>query len=413
MLNENHLLIFFIIFLVIMIVSLIINRFFKNKIPVTSLKGFDSLNELSEHFKIAFNIIIKNKWLILFPVIIAVINFLQRVPVSLWMNYKYSHYNETFDINKIKINFSIYKFLNTLMLTPYHLNYAYSSILNGSFVFLILFFILLVFQQIYYKKLLEYVDGNNIDNFKFIKKIFKFASIFFLTGMLLFTITVILKFKILSIILAMASIILIIIPLLLLFSLLQGIIYCYIRNIFFKKESNLKILFNECLTVIKELFLLNLIIPLLIYISTFILLTISMADVVGKQDLFGTYSSLLTNTSNILKNLNSPILIFTVMAPIILVIKKENFINTFKDNFLFVYNFFLKYIFFIVSGLLIIFIPDILSILYSPFNKGFFNIFIFLDLGITFITIFLSALFYISLFNFYISTKNIKLPVKE
>ena len=86
MLNENHLLIFFIIFLVIMIVSLIINRFFKNKIPVTSLKGFDSLNELSEHFKIAFNIIIKNKWLILFPVIIAVINFLQRVPVSLWMN---------------------------------------------------------------------------------------------------------------------------------------------------------------------------------------------------------------------------------------------------------------------------------------------------------------------------------------
>ena len=248
---------------------------------------------------------------------------------------------------------------------------------------------------------------SNYKNVAFIEKILKYSLIFLITVLSL-TATIYLTREInnelLLIVIYSLFTILIGITSLSLFSLIEGFILFSVRNAILKEDQDFNILLNNSLSILKPLFLMNIIFTVIGYIPSAALLPITLSSFFDVRLGHPAVRTILLNFSSIFTYINAIGTAFTFCTPFFLILHNVKVLEAFKLTLNFIKNNLLKYLIFVGIGILILFLPSLLhSVLRTYIHPLKFESII-MEIFVVALRLSLSVIFYIAMFGFLFDT---------
>ena len=382
----------------------------KNFFPVSAFKSFESVSEIKSYYKSSVTIISKKRWLLLLPLFITLAAYLLKIPIFLYQRPEISALSDP-GLNKFTNDFfsriSLFDIIKTLFQTPNLLDYGYHGSISGSIIFLGFFLICCITFKAESKKLQSHSVEYNYKNVAFFEKILKY-SLIFLIAILSLTATIYLtrerNNQLLFFIIYGPAVILIGITSLSLFSLIEGFILFSVRNAILKEEHNFNMLLNNSLSILKPLFLINIIFAVIGYIPSAALFPITLSSYFDVRLGQSATRTILLNLSSLFTYINAIVAAFAFCTPFFMIFHNVKALEAFKLTFNFIRNNLLKYLIFVGIGILILFLPSLLhSVLRTYIHPLKFESII-IEIFVVALRLSLSVIFYIAMFGFLFDT---------
>ena len=396
-------------FLIIVFLFMYIFPKFNLKFTKGSFKGFSSLSEFLNYFRFAFSFTLKNKFVFLFPFVFVIsLNLFSTVMFYLArINYKDTIIDKEF-------TFNIYKYFNSWYILGSLKDIDYGFYDFAIIIDLVPIFLVSLLVIIYYSffRRTNKLDINHIDK---ISKYSKLYLIFLIPNILmLFLIYLgnVQLTKIFTVILSISIIILLCLDILfaiLIQTAIELTILLFVVSKLKNNELNLNSL-KDYLAYIKPLFLLNILLNFgfkliisLWNIPTIITFVGSLDR--GIKNILLDYTYLFIGYMNYLNYICVLFYVILFPAVFILIYNKYNFTSTIQNTIKFVLDNFVKYILFIISGIMLMYISSLLYAIPSELigRLSHFQPILMILSGC--IKLFIAVIFYIALFKFYIDTE--------
>ncbi len=379
----------------------------KNFFPVSAFESFESFSEIKTYYKSSIAIISKKRWLLLLPLFITLSAYLLKIPIVLYQRSEISALSDA-NLSQFTNNFfgkiSLFGSIKTLFQTPNLLDYGYHGSISGSIIFIGFFLICCATFKAESKKLQRYSEDYNFKNVAFLEKNLKY-SLIFLIAVLSLTATIYLarerNNELFFLIIVSPAMILIGLMSLSLFSLIEGFILFSIRGGFLEEEQNFHILLNRSLSILKPLFLINIIFAVIGYIPSAALFPITLSSFLDISFGQSATRSILLNLSSFFTYFNATLTAFAFCTPFFLILNNVKVLDAFKLTFKFIKNNLLKYLIFVGLGILILFLPSLLNSVLGIYIHPLKLESIIIEIFVATLRIVLAVIFYIAMFGFF------------
>ena len=189
-----------------------------------------------------------------------------------------------------------------------------------------------------------------------------------------------------------------------LFSLIEGYILFSVKGAFLEEEQNFNLILNRSLSILKPLFLINIIFAVYRYIPSAALFPITLIAFfdIGQEPLL--IRSILLNLASFFTYFNALITAFAFCTPFVLIFYNVKVLDAFKLIFKFIRKNLLKYLIFVGIGVFIIFIPSLLHNVLRIYIHPLKLESIIIEIFVVAIRLVLAVIFYIAMFGFFIDT---------
>ena len=302
---------------------------------------------------------------------------------------------------------SVADIIKSFFKTPNVLDYGFHGAITGNIIFLGFFLICCVTFKAESKRLQRYASEDNLENVAYFEKILKYclilliimaalAAAVFLTGEQ--------ANNLLFYILYSSSMMLIGIMSLSVFSLVEGVILFAVNGSISGEHQSFTTLLNRSFIILKPLFLLNIIIVVIGYLPSVVRFPITVSSFMGAGSGQSSMIPLLLNLASFFTYCNSLLMVFIFCAPFLMVVHHATVKDAFTLLFNIIQNNFLKYLIFVGTGIIILFLPTLFHMVLNTYLHPLKLEYIFVEMFFTAVRIALAVVFYIAMFDFIIDT---------
>lgn len=325
--------------------------------------GFNSWSELGFFFKESIKTVINNRWLFLFPLSLILVNSLVSLVILIVNRIQFSQFGPLGSIFE-RPGFSLNQLLPCLKQAIFSLDHYFTGIFGGYGGMIIALICLFCYPMIY-KKMRKHRIRGMASLIRTLVRILQVALV------LLVPYVILLIFWRKTIFTLGFGLVLIslVLPIIMVYfiSLIEGCYLVAVRYGIERQDLNFRLIFREALRHQKPLFGLNLIlgspgflgqIPVIIYTIRHYLPyksgTIPLAEVF----------------SNITHYLNLLFALTLLVAPMLLIIKGRETMESLQDNFRFIINHPIRYLIFMSSGIILFFVVKCGNLLLKIITPG-------------------------------------------
>lgn len=405
---------FFVNLLAVSFFAIILYLHFKHdlssNLPDSAFRGFENFGRIMDYYRSALRIIRENRWLVLFPLSVALITFIVKFFLLLYLRSQNPVFQQmeqggvySFFVEKE----TVFHYVEILLQTPMYLNYGYYNSITGSELFILAYLFVMFLFNFFLSILAEFTEKRNEKNILFLEKVF-ILGIFLIipAGMLLLvaidanqTAYIWLAATLCLTILGLTSLSVV--------TIIEGFILHNIKAILEGNPQPFKVIFNRSMTTLRPLFYLNLILTSLGYLPSIMKALYTVSLFLPHSHPFWQFTSRMSRISLYFSYVHSLVTVFTVCAPFILVTYGAGVIETFKINFRFIKDYLTKYIIIVGLGVLFLLIPAFLEIYLtvsfhplSIYESVLGSIMVWMRISI-------AVLFYVSAFKFFLEQENL------
>jgi hypothetical protein len=188
------------------------------------------------------------------------------------------------------------------------------------------------------------------------------------------------------------------------FSLIEGLLLFAVKGAISGEHQNFITILNRSFNILKPMFLLNIIIVIIGYLPSVVRFPITVSAFMDAGAWQSSMIPLLRNLASFLTYSNSLLMVFIFCAPFLLVVHHASVKDTFTLQFNIIRNTFLKYLIFVGTGIIILFLPTLIHMVLNTYLHPLELKYIFVEMFFTAVRIALAVVFYIAMFDFVLDT---------